>query len=236
MLKDWGIIGACITAALSMVAISITLGVFAASEIRQNSEFRGRTGARLDAIEANQRKSAALESPRKVFQEIGALDPKTFNINLPALRTVAEQPITEVNPSQPLLRKVADKLRNAPEASPEYWPTALQFIQFASSGLSADVPLQGLPASHLGNVVSTLAGGIGPFSHQTIVLDYGPIAGLRFENCRIIFGSAIIQMRNVIFVNCVFEFPRLDQPTPYLMQVARQLLSTGLTNAVVSIA
>lgn len=238
ILRDWGILGACITGALSMVAISITLGVFAASEIRQNSEFRGRTGARLDAIEANQRKSAALESPGKVFQEIAALDPKAFAINLPALRTVAERPSAEVNPSQSLLHNVAVKLGNTSEASPEYWPTALQFVHFGTSALSPDAPPPGPPwyLYLTGGEWNTFQGN---YEKQAFFIGDGPtiFRDSVFVKCRIVIGpNVVLQLKNVTFVDCVFDFPTNGEATPVVRQIAKSLLAMGLSRVWVSSA
>jgi len=123
-----------------------------------------------------------------------------------------------------------------PETSPDYWPTVLQFIQFASSArtVSADVPPAGPPDVVLSNVRCTHVVHCIVASHRRILLDGGDIPGSRFEKCRIIFTQNPVKMRDVQFINCLFEMPVTNNPTPYLKDAARQLLASNLTSLVVS--
>jgi hypothetical protein len=45
------------------------------------------------------------------------------------------------------------------------------------------------------------------------------------------FTEAIVQMRNVKFVNCFFRFPTTEAPGLYLRQAGQQLLASDLNNA-----
>jgi hypothetical protein len=124
----------------------------------------------------------AAEDPGNVLKELATAKPQVFAEALPALRSISEKP--PAGKSDPaLLRALASKLTKVSDTTPEYWPTALRFIEFASSGLTADVPPPGSPVSHLADVV-LLQPKLQELSHQIVALDYGRIVGFKFENCR----------------------------------------------------
>lgn len=174
------------------------------------------------------------ELKRISFNQLGASDEKMFATSLPYLRTLMTQSASGV--PQTTLFQLASKLRKTPESSKDYWPTVLQFIQFASSaiGVQKEVPPPGRP-----NITASGSSCIGPgygqagghcltISGEIILLDGGSIPGSRFHNCRIIFTQNPVQMHGVVFVNCVFEMPITSNPTPYLKDAARQLLASNL--------
>lgn len=171
------------------------------------------------------------------LKHISSLDKGTFDHSLPQLRQV----IGQVNPKpvvdRETLTAIANKLRQTDESTPDYWPTVLQFIQFASSAtaVSADVPPPGSPdiiasnARCLGEGYGEQGGHCLTISHRIILLDGGDIPGSRFYSCRILFTQNPVRMRGVQFINCVFEMPVTSSPTPYLKDTARQLLASNLT-------
>ena len=67
-------------------------------------------------------------------------------------------------------------------------------------------------------------------SHKKIILDGGDIPGSRFENCRIIFTQNPVKMKDVKFINCVFEMPVTDAPSPYLKSTSQFLLASDLSS------
>jgi hypothetical protein len=50
-LREWGLAGTLVTVPLGLLAICVTLGIFATSGIKDNTQFRTRTEDRLNAIE-----------------------------------------------------------------------------------------------------------------------------------------------------------------------------------------
>jgi len=219
--KSWSPLGALVAVILFML-----------TQWNAYSVFRTHTEDRLATIEGKLLKAEATQSPQAVLAEISKLPTREFRAALPALRAVAEQPASEVKPSDTTLHDISNKLRDDIEPSSGYWPTALQFIQFASSSLSTKTNSPTEPVSHISNLANLTPRAM-TFSNKTIMID-GTITGLRFENCRIIFPNNPVQIHNVAFINCIFEFPDLKQPTPYLIEVGRQLLSGDLERAAVN--
>jgi hypothetical protein len=105
-LRDWGILGSVITASVALVAIAVTSIIFSVSEVRTNSEFRGRTSARLDGIELAIRSVRASQSPGPVLKELGKLGQKDFAKSLAALQKITEQSVGIVAPDS-LVSKLA---------------------------------------------------------------------------------------------------------------------------------
>jgi hypothetical protein len=209
-LREWGIAGAIITASVAMLAVTLGALYQSFSHVREETAFRVRTSDRLDNIEAILRELRASQSPAPVLKEISGLAPKEFARSLPALRRVGEQPVSAVRPAPAELHAVAQKLLQTNETTPNYWPTVLQFIKFASAGLSPDVPPPGQPNLSLHDVSIIGANVFGPISHKIVLLDGGKLVDQHFDHSRIIFTNNPIKMSNVTFVDCVFEMPISD--------------------------
>jgi hypothetical protein len=122
ILKDWGIVGACITGALALLGIAITSVGFAVSESKANSEFRGRTSARLDAIELSIRAARAALRPEnpKDQNEAKAVLQEAKNRSIPVPREVVEQAGISF-------------LRAATDSSSSAWPVALDYVSYRST-------------------------------------------------------------------------------------------------------
>jgi hypothetical protein len=191
--------------------------------------FRSHTEDRFTDIEAMLRANRAAQYPKKVFNEIISLDKKDFTRNLPALRTVAEQPIWKVAATGSDLHQIFKRLTDTNDSTPEYWPTVLQFLQFASSGLGSKAPPSGPSSIIASNSVFINAKQAFP-SDSIILLDGGSLQNTELLRDRIIFTNNPLKIRNVRFVDCAFELPVLSDPNPYLRQVARQLLASNLGN------
>ena len=186
---------------------------------------------RLSGVEGQLRgmdlKQRAAKAPQTVLNEITALNQQQFSKVLPALQEVTEQPFPKVSPSDKTLEEIARKLSNTSPDTPEYWPTVLQFLQFASTGLApANVPPPGESPIFKSSSGNFLAHNV--FSHTTVVLDGGTLVDNRFDNCRIIFTDKPVSMTNVTISNSVFEFPISSVPPPYIQKASRLLLASGL--------
>lgn len=105
---------------------------------------------------------------------------------------------------------IAQRLAHTDEGTPDYWPTAVQFIRFASSKFNPDVPPPGKPTVVFAHNIGF--GFSGTYKNRVVLLDGGDLGpNVRFENSRIILTENPMRMRGVQFVNCVFELP--DGPT-----------------------
>ena len=221
-IKEWSIAGIAVAIILALGTACVTLGIYVASDMKENGLFRGRTETRLDHIEATLLELRASQSPKSVLKDLSTLDQNQFAKSLPALRKVSEQPVSQVAPAPEILHDVTLKLQHVDPNTPEYWQTVLQFIQFASNGLASNAPPPGSPV----NATLTDVSGLRLSAKGVYVLRGGVIANMRFEDSRIVFTSNPVQLRNVTFVNCAFDFPDVNIPSPYLENAGRQLLAS----------
>jgi hypothetical protein len=222
-IKEWSFTGA---------AVAITL--FTINQWNQNTKFQTHTEDRLTTIESQLLTLRASSSPSPVLKEIGNLDGKRFAKALPALSKVVQQPVAEVNPSSATLLDVAQKLKDADHSDPVYWPTVFQFVQFASAGLSPDVPPETDAPFRLESL--NIDGRVlGVLRHRVLRLDGVTMQNARFENCRIIFEGNPTHLINVTFVNCVFEIiGDTNNPSPYQKHIGQEILASNLTNVVIN--
>ncbi len=202
------------------------------------TEFRTHTGdpldvigTRLDKIDKGILELRASQSPNAVLHEINGMNQTKFSASLPALQSAIQKPIPEIATSQPLLDGIAEKLLKTNSSAPNYWPTVLQFLQFASAGLApANVPPpDSKPTIRTSGISNLFANNV--FSRVTVILDGGLLIGNRFENCRVIFTDTPVQMTNVTFVNSIFEFPISSEPPPYIQKAGKLLLASDLKTA-----
>jgi hypothetical protein len=162
------------------------------------------------------------------LQQISALDQKAFEQSLPQLRQAMEQHGAQAVADPETLTVITKKLRQCGEATPGYWPTVLQFIQFASSQMAPQAPPPGQQRRALSEILYVgLMRGIRE-EGKTILLDDGYLGNGQFTHCRIIFTQNPVRLTNALFRNCVFEFPITDAPSPYIKKVGRLLLGSNL--------
>jgi hypothetical protein len=74
---------------------------------------------------------------------------------------------------------------------------------------------------------------MGPMNGRTVTLDGAKIRDGTFENCRIIFKGEPTVLIRITFINCVFEFPAIDQPPPPLKRMSRQLLAQNMQHVLI---
>jgi len=222
-IKEWGGTGAAVAI---LIAFFSQWSSYVQFKTHTNDEL-GIIDGRLKTVEVHVDELRAIQSPERVLHELNGLDQQHFAQSLPVLRMAIEQPIAEAKPTQPLLNGIAEKLKNTRSDSPDYWPTVLQFLQFASSGLApANVPSPGMRPVF--NSTSNLFLEQNVFQGATIRLNGGVLKGDRFENCRIVFTETPVQMENVTFINSVFEFPVSTNPPLYIRKASQTLLASDL--------
>jgi hypothetical protein len=209
----------------------VAIALFVALQWNNYIEFRTHTNDTLASVQASIRTLEATQSPKKVLNEIAPLASKEFAGNLPALRRVSEQPPGNVGASPGALREVALKLRSVDQNVPDYWSTVFQFISFASASISSNVPPPGPPQA-------VIAGNHGfgtkaEFHDQIVQLNGGDFGGdVVFTRCRIIFSKNRVRLSGVKFIDCVFEMPVTDSPSPMLAQIAGELLASDFKSVV----
>ena len=224
-LREWGLVAVIPTMMLGLLTLVFAAGYYAFSRVRQEAEFEATTKQRLDSIEKTLTGLRAVED----LKAITKLDQQTFAKSLPALRKIMQQPASEVKPPQETIREIADKLRSTNPESEAYWPTVLQFLNFASAGLSADVPPPRTPNIFIARNIGNFSAGL--VRRQVVLLDGGELVDSRFENSRIIFTNNAVRFRNVTFVNCVFQIPVVNSPNDYLKKASQVLLASDLKSA-----
>lgn len=168
----------------------------------------------------------------EVLKNSTSLSPEEFKKSLSklnhALQTVAE---TNIAVPQQTLSEIALKLRAVQESSPDYWPTVLRFIQFASGSLvpSADVPPPDARFAQMSNITCRGTAHCVSANHCAVILDGGDIPNSIFDHCRIRFTNNPVGLAGTHFIDCVFEMPtNITQPTPYLKRSAKALLASNL--------
>lgn len=163
------------------------------------------------------------------LEQISHLDQKMFERSLPRLRELLEQTDSTARTGEETMSALTRKLRQTPESAPDYWSTVLRFLQFASGNIALKAPTHE-PQKKLSEILSVgIMRGIREYD-QIIVFDEGFLGNGEFTNCRIIFTPKQVQMQNVVFKVCAFEFPTTDAPSPYLRKLCRILLSSDLSS------
>jgi len=157
-------------------------------------------------------------------------DQQEFAKLLSTLNEIMSKPVAEVKPTAATLQLISTQLRAMPTDLPNYWPTVLRFIQFASSVGSSQAPPPGPAVLFTDNQIMGRAEGT-PFEEminlgKRIQLEGGGLTNVIFRNYRIIFTENPVKMQNVTFINCVFEMPQVKTPNPYLRNAASQLLAS----------
>lgn len=168
----------------------------------------------------------------EILKRHSSMNQDEFNRSLASLRNAVQiaAQARAIVPNE-IVQKIAQKLRQTSESSPEYWPTVLQFIQFATASLIAptDVPPASTQYSMASNINCAATMHCMKLSHCAIILDGGHIPNSIFDHCRIKFTSNPVGLEGTRFIDCVFEIPTdITQPTPYLKNSAKILLASNL--------
>lgn len=225
--KSWSPLGGC-----------VAIIIFAVVQWNAYTVFRVHTEDLLASVQGRLLTLEAPQAPKKVFQELGALPPKQLAQALPALRTIAEQRISAVDPPKNTLLEIASRLQKVDETSPDYWPATLRFIQFASSAISPSAPPSGPPTMVLERVSSNIPLRKlfpSPIMEKVVFLSGVEISGGTFENCRIVFGLEPSKMKDIVFINCVFDFPSgLTTPPSHLQIAAKEILNGKISNVIMN--
>jgi hypothetical protein len=215
-LRYWGLLAVVITAFLGLVAIVITLTIFATNKVAVESEFRGKTAERLASIEdrlTSVETSLKLLPAQLAVTKFSSISPK------------------ELKDHRDELNQLRSSLTTAPSVAPGYWNTAFQVIQLASRSTfdakNSEKIFSG-QESVFRNVTSKPLGALAVAPNQRAVLK-DHIEGLIFRDSIIRFDPSV-ELVNDVFINCIFIFPVLQTPPQPLQRIAAELLSSDLSN------
>lgn len=184
----------------------------------------------LDRIQGKLSDLSSLSSA-ETLEKLSRSGPQTLAASLSQLHRAIQESPEKVNAKPQTLQAITRKLRTISSASPDYWPTVLKFIQFASHSMvkPSNVPPPGryiiISQIHCKNVAHCLV-----ISHRAVELDGGSIPGSIFDHCRIKFTNNPVGLAGCQFKDCVFEMPTSQAPSPYLKHAARSLLAGNITD------
>lgn len=223
--RDWSIPGIALAAIIGLLTLVLP-------EWKQYTEFRVRSEDRLESIEAKLLNLAPSASARTTLGEIQTLQPNALAIALPALRQVSRETAEASGADQATIAGIGRNLRRVSQYTPGYWPTVMQYIGFASAGISSGaVPAETAPVNvHLSNNHGFMP--LGPFRNCVALLDGGDVGPATFQNCRVRFTDNPVRMRGVVFISCVFEFPETDDPSPFLKHIGGRILEAGVQSPI----
>lgn len=223
----------------SPLSVVVALGIFWLTQWSAYTEFRVHTQDRLTAtegrlgiIEGQLRAIRAAQGDKAVLKELAGLDPKTLAQNLPALRAISQQPPIQFSNDLSSVHEVAHKLGSVSESTSDYWPTAADFLNFASRLSAPNLHPKGTPVKYNGVTIKDQT-----FSDQTVIFVNVIFKNVKFVRCVILFEDlSTVTMQSVTFEDCDIEFPMLPEipPNPY-RQTIQQLLASNIQHATLNV-
>jgi len=216
LLRELGpIIGTC-SFVLALIALVITLGIFSANKISQESEFRGTTTEQLKTV--NLRLSG-------IENTLGFLRAQTV------AQKYSTIPVPELKKHRDELATARKTLSSIPPDTPNYWPVSFQMITLLSQAQALSIleTVGRKPVSEMSDVSRINAPpAIAFVVRETNVVLKNLIQGVTFENSVIHFDPSV-RLVNDTFVNCVFVFPMEENPSKPLQQIGKTLLAADLS-------
>lgn len=141
---------------------------------------------------------------------------------------------SELKPHAEELNKLKNSLAQTPPTSAGYWPTAFQVIQLASQSTFADWDkIASRNESEYSNVTSVPVGAIVVAPGSRVVLK-NHIEGLVFRHSIIRFDLSV-ELKNDVFIDCVFILPLQDNPPQRFQEIGKTLLASNLSNVTLNI-
>jgi len=241
-LMEWAqVVGAAVT----ILSIACSFAYFVGGLMMDNriSHALAPIDSHLDAMDGDIKAIRATLDAWKPFiapevlKNSTSLSREEFKKALPRLNS-AMQELTNVKATIPAQTAsgIAEKLRSTPESSPDYWPTVLRFIQLASASVvrPADLPSPDAPYSEMHNFTCSGFAHCMEASGRNILLDGGSIPNSTFDHCRIKFTNNPVNLKGTRFIDCIFEMPASEVPSPYLKKSAQTLLASNLSQVTFS--
>jgi hypothetical protein len=136
-------------------------------------------------------------------------------------------PIKDLKSHRSELKTIKEDLTQAKSTAPGYWPAAFQVIHLLSQSNVDDTNRFKSQESEFTNVTSSPPGKLSPVLRQRAVLK-GHVEGLIFKECIIRFDPNV-ELKNDLFINCVFLLPIQENPPRPLQEIGRTLLASDLS-------
>jgi hypothetical protein len=226
-IREWGIAGTIITVFVALFGIAAGAIYQATARVAKEAAFEANTLRDLKQIR-DDINAIRGDQARQSLINHASLPLSDFKTSLPQVGSalsIVEQENAAVPTS--VIEGLRVKLQQTDPSAPDYWPTAVRFLQFATSRLApSDVP----PAGRAPDVESDTNLGPLEFYKGTVLLKGGSVTGALFRNCRVIFTNTPVRMTSVIFVNSVIEFrvSTTSPPSPYLRKAVEVFLASDL--------
>jgi len=120
-LRYWGVLGVLVTATISLIAMALTLGIFAVNRTNEESRFRGSTEARLTQIETS------LEALRLKQVSGSPTDPKSIK---EAKALIQSARSNQLRLNKDAVTDAGERFVEVGNKNPDAWDAALEFLKY----------------------------------------------------------------------------------------------------------
>jgi hypothetical protein len=124
------------------------------------------------------------------------------------------------------IKQLKNNFQQVPVDAPGYWPAAFQLITLLSQA-NSDPNIVDQRESSYDNVSSNPVGIITVANRRVVLRN--TISGLVFENSIVRFDPSV-RLVNDVFINCVFIFPGVQEPSKPLQEIGKALLAADLAH------
>jgi len=213
-LRYWGLLAACIGAFFTLIAIAVSLGIYVASTMNRESEFRGATTEQFKSVNL---RLSDIENTLK-FLRVQTVAQKYSTIPIPELKKHRDE-----------LATARKTLSGIPQDTPNYWPASFEIITLLSQAQFQLETIGQQPLSVMSNVRMINMPALGFVVREKNVLLKNLIEGIHFENSVIHFDASV-RLVDDTFLNCVFILPPQENPPKSFQEIGRTLLTSDLSN------
>lgn len=137
-LREWGAISALWAVPLSLLAVVITLGLWAINRVSSNATFQSNTNSDIKRLQGDVEAIKTSLARQQVVSQ-ASLPQSAFAASLPELRASLSQVREQKTPvSKGVIAEVQEKLAATSTNAPGYWPAASEFINFREAAYHMD--------------------------------------------------------------------------------------------------
>jgi hypothetical protein len=235
-IRAFGAPSAIVSIFIAMLGITLGAAYQSFSHVREETEFRTKTGDRLDAI--NKQLSRFNEYVgtvvKKDLRDSADLPQSQFDHELPIvairLHSVIQQ---EVVPDSSTLQMIGEKLNEAPETE-AYWPAFGSLASARSfAGKSQDYIQKALSFPDCPMPVGPgFVGANFAFGDCALILDKWSLTNTHVHDLVVKYRGGHLFLKNVRFDNCLFILEIPAQPPLPAKTFVRKLLAQSESNRV----
>jgi hypothetical protein len=168
------------------------------------------------------------------------LKPEEFKSKLPEVAVALEDALSLKVPASPsVVESIQQKLREADEGAPGFWPAVSRLVNYESAA-TREFQIPQLPectfwSSPPNGRVETLNGSksapVGHITQDKCAMDLDKrelVENMTFTNSVIRYSGGPLELRSVHFRNCIFIFSIRQKPTPAGERFGKMLLASNL--------